>query len=115
MKINHENALKLWTERYGNNLHVYDFTNRQMFRGAYGDQNSKFGWNIHHKQPIGNGGSNDKLNLEITSIFVNKEIGDRTSFVIDDIQYQVKRIMRPEYGIFIIENGDSTERVDYNE
>jgi hypothetical protein len=115
MKINQSNAMKLWNERIGNREDAVDFSNYQIKKAAYGDQNSEFGWNIHHKQPLAKGGSSDKLNLEIVSIYVNETIGDKTSFVIDDDRFEVHRIAKPEYGIFLIQDDEVKERVDYYE
>ncbi len=112
MKINKENALKLWEKRYGQQTRLSDFADYLMDKSAYNNPNSEYGWNLHHKQPIAKGGSDDELNLEITSIYVNSEISDRTSFVIDDVEYEVQRVQKPEYGIFMKQ---TKQRVDWHQ
>lgn len=102
MKINKINAYKFWCECYGNELWAEDFGGGIMYRDAYGDPNAYFvndrgqknycGWNLHHILPINRGGSNAKENLECTNIITNEIAGDKTTFVIDDIKYQVKKV-----------------------
>jgi hypothetical protein len=75
MEINHETAMKLWNERYGKSEEeVKDRKGRVMLKTAFGDESSKFGWNIHHKIPKNKGGTNAKENLEIVHILTHKEI-----------------------------------------
>jgi 5-methylcytosine-specific restriction endonuclease McrA len=45
-----------------------------MLKTAFGDECSKFGWNIHHVKPKSKGGSSAKENLEIVHILTHKEI-----------------------------------------
>ena len=75
MEINHETAMKLWKERYGKGVdEAKDRKGRVMLKTAFGDEYSKFGWNIHHKNPKSKGGSSAKENLEIVHILAHKEI-----------------------------------------
>ncbi|MCU0104999.1 hypothetical protein N7603_04950 [Acholeplasma vituli] len=110
MMATRDEAMSLWNERYGDRTEVPDFAGYLMRKGAYNDRNSQYGWNIHHKQPLTKGGQDDKLNIELTSIYVNDTIANKTSYVIDDVIYETKRIKKPEYGIYRKDNG---ERVDY--
>ncbi len=89
MQINKDNALKLWAERYGNQQTVIDFSGRKMTRGQYGDQTSKTGWNIDHRQPQANGGTNHKNNLEIVNVKTNNEKSDKTSFEANGKKYHI--------------------------
>ena len=51
MKINKQNAMRLWRERYGDNNDVCDYAGRPMFFLHYNDRESKYGWNIDHILP----------------------------------------------------------------
>ena len=101
MKINKKNALILWYERYGDSLIEEDFDGAIMHREAYGVEHAVTyingekiycGWNLHHILPINRGGTNAKGNLECTNIVTNEKAGDKTTFVIDNIKYQVKKV-----------------------
>ena len=100
MKINKKNALKIWFERYDDNLIATDFDGAIMHRDAYGDKNAIIridgeeiycGWNLHHILPTSSGGTNDKENLECTNIITNEQAGNKTTFIIDNAKYQVKK------------------------
>ena len=45
----------------------------------------------HHILPKANGGTNAKFNLTCTNIITNEEAGNKTTFVIDDTIYQVRK------------------------
>ncbi|CCV64703.1 hypothetical protein BN85411260 [Alteracholeplasma palmae J233] len=121
MQINEQTAKRLWFERYGDVSQVQDLTGRWIYFDDYNNRtrqrnttsgtHANFGWNIHHKQPLAKGGTNDPLNLEIVYIGTNDEAEDKTSFVIKDIVYEVRRIKRPEYGIYI---KGTDQRVDWH-
>jgi len=75
MEINHEMAMKLWEETFGKGVEkAKDRKGRVMLKTAFGDECSKFGWNIHHKKPKSKGGTDAKENLEIVHILTHKEI-----------------------------------------
>jgi hypothetical protein len=75
MEINHETAMKLWNERYGKDAEeANDRKGRLMKKAAYGDENSDYGWNIHHIQSRRYGGTDAKENLEIVHILTHKDI-----------------------------------------
>jgi 5-methylcytosine-specific restriction endonuclease McrA len=47
-----------------------------IWRGGYGNTNSKFGWEIGHKNPLSNGGSDDLENLQPLQWENNRHHGD---------------------------------------
>ena len=100
MKINRKTALVVWQEMYGDVLWARDFAGRYMYVEDFGDRdvyryvNGRYlytGWNLHHILPKANGGTNAKHNLICTNIITNDEAGNRTTFSIDDVKYQVQR------------------------
>lgn len=104
-------ALELWDERYGKQTQrVEDFAGYLMDKGAYNNRDNPFGWNIHHKQPLSNGGQDHYLNIEITSIYINDFAADKIVFMVDNEEYRVIKIEKPEYGIKRSSDG---KRVDY--
>lgn len=101
MRINKENALRIWEENYGNAEYATDFHGNLMCKAGYG--NEEFyayycyrkvycGWNIHHILPKGSGGTNAKSNLICTNIYTNKMAADKITFWIGDTLYQVQRV-----------------------
>jgi hypothetical protein len=75
MEINHETAMKLWKERFGKGVEeATDRKGRAMLKTAFGDEGSKYGWNIHHIKEKSKGGTNIKENLEIVHIKTHKEL-----------------------------------------
>lgn len=75
MEINHENAMKLWTERFGKGVEqANDRKGRTMLKTAFGDTGSKYGWNIHHMKEKSKGGGNAKENLEIVHMKTHEEL-----------------------------------------
>jgi len=99
-----DNAVrKLWEHEFGSSEIGYDFAGCEVRKGAYGQNGSRFNWNIDHILPRSMGGTNDLNNLQITHIDNNAERGNRISFWLDDVPingrsyqvlYQVKRISR---------------------
>ncbi|MDR1230381.1 MAG: HNH endonuclease [Spirochaetaceae bacterium] len=78
MEINHEIAMKLWTERYGKGVNqAKDCKGRLMIKTAFGDEGSKYGWNIHHKKAKAKGGTDAKENLECVHYDTHDEIHGR--------------------------------------
>ena len=101
MKITKTNALRLWTQQFGDKQFAKDFHGNLMCKSAYG--NSKFfvvrkgkkifcGWNIHHIFPSSIGGKNDEANLLCTNMITNSLAGNKVTFHIDKSLYQVRRI-----------------------
>ncbi len=109
MEINKKNALKLWSDRYGCEQIVLDFSGRKITRSQYGEMKSITGWNIDHRQPLSNGGTNHKENLEIVNIKTNMEKADKISFKANDKNFQVKKDkLNLPYGYCIVEQQNST-------
>ena len=100
VKINRKTALVIWRATYGNALYAKDFTGRYMYIDDFGNRkicrNVKgkrvhTGWNLHHVLPKANNGTDAKTNLICTNIITNDEAGDKTTFVINNVTYQVHR------------------------
>ncbi len=47
-----------------------------IFKNAYGDTNSKFGWEVEHVYPYSKGGKNDPINLRAMQWENNRSKGD---------------------------------------
>ena len=92
MKINKQNAMKLWRERYGDNNDVCDYAGRPMFFLHYNDRESKYGWNIDHILPQDRNGTDDVDNLIICNIQTNDEKANKTTFEANHKKFQVKKI-----------------------
>jgi hypothetical protein len=99
-----DNAVrKFWDHEFGSGEIGYDFAGWEVRKGAYGQNGSKFGWNIDHILPKSMGGTDDLNNLQITHMDTNAERGNRITFWLDDVpfngmscqvSYQVKRVSR---------------------
>jgi 5-methylcytosine-specific restriction endonuclease McrA len=78
MTISHESAMKLWNKRTKKGVtRLSDRENREIRKEAYGDSNSKYGWNIHHIIPSSKGGTNTENNLEFVHFNTHDEIHGR--------------------------------------
>lgn len=77
MDINHDNAMALWSKRYGKATRVKDFSGREMDKGSYDNRNSQYGWNLDHINPKSNGGKDTESNLICVNIETNDEKADK--------------------------------------
>ena len=100
MKITRKLAEQIWLEHYGPCTFARDFHGNYMVFEGYGNPNYYryfggeiiyCGWNIHHIRPKSQGGPNAKNNLICTNIITNEMIADKTSFRLDDQNYQVRK------------------------
>jgi len=113
-------AKKFWEHEFGSSDVGYDFTGREVRKGAHGreQEGSRYLWNIDHILPVSMGGTNDLNNLQITHVDTNSERSNRMSFWINDvidangnsfqISYQIKRVSR------VTEDDDVVEIYDYS-
>lgn len=73
--IEHEKAMKLWNKIIGkSNTRAIDYKDREIRKESYGDRYSEYGWNVHHKIPERNGGTNAFDNLLILHFISHDEI-----------------------------------------
>jgi hypothetical protein len=90
------NSDEVWLHEFGNCETATDFAGRMVRRGDYGNSRSKTGWDYDHIEPQNPNTStkrkqsyNDITNVEIANISTNREKANKTTFMIDDTQYQV--------------------------
>lgn len=74
MAIDHKTAMKLWEAKHGDQTTAQDYKKREIHKGAYGQEGSQYGWNIHHKIPQSQRGTNEKGNLEIVHFKTHQEL-----------------------------------------
>ena len=60
-----EKAMKLWEQTNGKATEAVDRKGRSVYKAAYGQEGSEFGWEVHHKIPQSKGGTDAFANLEI--------------------------------------------------
>ncbi|MDR1469359.1 MAG: HNH endonuclease [Spirochaetaceae bacterium] len=75
--LDHENAMKLWNQVYGKAMEARDCKGRLMYKAAYGQQGSEFGWDVHHKIPQSEGGTDAFDNLQIVHMKTHDKIHGR--------------------------------------
>ena len=64
VKITKE-ANDVWNDQYGNDCdEAVDFAGKKIFKSAFRDFNSRYGWDIDHIWPQSLGGSNEKFNKQ---------------------------------------------------
>ncbi|MCL2522895.1 MAG: hypothetical protein FWE36_08565 [Erysipelotrichales bacterium] len=84
--------ISFWEKEFGDATVAEDFTGREIHKGAYGQEGSRFGWDTDHIMPLSRGGTNAESNKQIVHIDTNDEKGDKTTFVSNDgCQYQVRK------------------------
>ncbi|MDR1866715.1 MAG: hypothetical protein LBQ77_00430 [Treponema sp.] len=91
-------ANAFWVAEFGDCDYAHDFSGAQIKKSEYGNEQSEFGWNIDHIQPIKKNGPDNISNSQITNIKVNVLKGDKTTFEIDGTIYQVKRLKNVREG-----------------
>ncbi|UWD33896.1 HNH endonuclease [Mesomycoplasma molare] len=70
---------KIWNKIIGNTSRGIDYAGREIVKSAYGDEKSKYGWNIDHILPKSKDGKNNTENLIVAHILTNQEKGDNFS------------------------------------
>lgn len=93
-----DKRMSFWEKEFGDVQEAYDFVGRKILRSAFGQQGSKYGWDIDHIQPLSKGGTDTEDNKQIVHILTNDEKADKTTFISDyDGQtYQVQKTSRNE-------------------
>ena len=77
MEIKKDTAMKLWEEKFGKEIEAHDYQGREILKAAYGQEGSKYGWNVDHIEPKSRGGTDRKDNLDIVHIKTNQEKADK--------------------------------------
>ena len=114
MDLNKETAMRLWNKTFGKETKVVDFTSRVIAKGAYGDRNSEFGWNVDHILPVSHGGKTNDSNLVITHIKTNDEKADKfPCFTANGIKFEIVKVQN-HYEIREVDN-TSKKKIDNNE
>jgi hypothetical protein len=76
--LDHTKAMKLWNDTIGkSNIDHRDYKGRSIKKEAYGQHSSKFGWDVHHKRPKAQGGTDAYDNLVIVHVITHDEIHGR--------------------------------------
>ena len=83
--------MSFWEKEFGNVNEAKDFAGRLIKKCAYGQVNSKYGWDIDHIQPLSKGGKDNDENKQIVHVITNDEKENKTTFNIDGITYQVQK------------------------
>ena len=91
-----DKRMSFWEKEFGDVEKAEDFVGRKILKCAYGQTNSRFGWDIDHIQPLSKGGTDTDDNKQIVHVDTNDEKADKTTFVIDGITYQVQKTSRSD-------------------
>lgn len=118
MELNRETAMRLWVKHFGKETKATDFSGRVIAKGAYGDRNSEFGWNVDHILPQSKGGTTADHNLVCCHILTNDEKADRfPAFVANGKRFEIIKV-QSHYEIRAVEGKTSEgpkpeEEIDY--
>ena len=82
---------KVWEQEFGYASSGHDFTGREVRKSECGNSYSPYGWDIDHIMPVSLGGSDTRSTLQIVNIQTNREKANKTSFIANFRNYQVKR------------------------
>jgi len=125
MEISKEFAIRFWEAIYGREELVFDCFGTQIYKEDYGNttlkrqtakgESSYYGWTIDHILPISKGGDNSLNNLKVMHWLNNKEKSDKTSFIIDDVEYEVYKCKMgiDGYRGYGIQEKNTKKRVDW--
>lgn len=125
MELSKEFAFNFWEAVYGNNDLVSDCFGDQIYKDDYGNTTLKrrkpggesfyYGWTIDHILPISKGGDNSLNNLEIMHWMNNAEKADKTSFIIDEVEYEICKckVSIDGYKGYGIQEKNTKNRVDW--
>ena len=91
-----DKRMSFWEKEFGDVEEAEDFAGRKILKCAYGQTNSRFGWDIDHIQPLSKGGTDTDDNKQIVHVVTNDEKADKTTFIIDDIIYQVQKTSKSD-------------------
>jgi hypothetical protein len=76
--LDHDKAMMLWNSVFEKSTtKARDFKNRPINKESYGQKNSEFGWEVHHKRPKNQGGTDAFDNLQIVHVLTHDEIHGR--------------------------------------
>jgi hypothetical protein len=75
--LDRKKAMKLWEQSFERDTEARDYRNRIIFKAAYGQHGSKYGWDVHHKVPKNRGGTDAFENLQIVHVATHDEIHGR--------------------------------------
>jgi len=76
--LDHDKAMKLWNSILGKSVtRTKDCKKRIIYKEAYGQPNSEFGWDVHHIRPKNQGGTDAFENLQIVHYDTHNEIHGR--------------------------------------
>ena len=104
MDLNRETAMRLWNKTFGKETKGIDFAFRVIAKGAYGDRNSEFGWNVDHILPESHGGKTNDSNLIITHIKTNDEKADKfPCFTANETKFEIIKVQN-HYEIRKVDN-----------
>jgi hypothetical protein len=77
--LDRKKAMKLWDATIGKEYtKAKDSRGRSIYKEAYGQHGSKFGWDVHHRHPKSQGGTDAYDNLIIVHVLTHDEIQGRT-------------------------------------
>jgi hypothetical protein len=82
---------EFWVHEFGNVPTATDFAGRRVNRHEQG-QRTQGGWTVDHILPEAKNGPDKLENQQITHWKTNEEKADKTTFVIDEVEYQVKKV-----------------------
>ena len=90
-----DKRMSFWEKEFGNCSEATDFAGRKIKKAAYGQNNSRYGWDIDHILPLSKGGSDSDDNKQIVHVLTNDEKSDKTTFLsANGCTYQVMKTSR---------------------
>lgn len=91
-----DKRMSFWEKEFGDVEEAKDFAGRKILKCAYGQTNSRFVWDIDHILPLSKGGTDTDDNKQIVHVVTNDEKADKTTFIIDDVIYQVQKTSKSD-------------------
>ena len=83
-------ADNFWKNEFGNKIVATDFDGKEIRRKDFGTH-SPYDWDVDHILPKSKNGQNEIVNFQIVNRLTNDQKGEKTTFTINNVTYQVKK------------------------
>lgn len=105
MKTDKDVAMEIWEAYFGSSTEVVDPFGYIMHKGAYGNENSSYKWDIDHIWPLNpdldnaSDGANTYQNVQPLSMTANEEKANKLQGKINDVTFAIKKVAKHDQDV----------------